>query len=283
MGLSPWPIFKDGEPFRLDKKWQWRGRLGLQPGPGGNPEDIPAFLISEPMNIAPATSPFKGWAINYEALAAVAEMAAQKEVTDCISTNIFPRWDDRNVRFELDTLEALMQYREGIMAEAVTQSTSIIPYFQGLVGFTDVSHRDTTNLCIIAEQLADFSVMLFKKKFNRRRPSELRPALLPPLAVPGHASYPSGHATEAHLIAQLLAAVITPTHDAERWLSPLANRIAINREVMGLHYRSDSEAGRYLAEYIYHDVIKPIIDRSRDHGMGLTLQVTFDRATKEWP
>jgi hypothetical protein len=42
--------------------------------------------------------------------------------------------------------------------------------------------------------------------------------------------------------------VIGEEHPARRFLSPLADRIALNREVTGLHYRSDSEAGVRLAD-----------------------------------
>ena len=39
---------------------------------------------------------------------------------------------------------------------------------------------------------------------NRPRPSQLCPALLPPIDPPGHASYPSGHATETTLVYHIL-------------------------------------------------------------------------------
>ena len=120
---------------------------------------------------------------------------------------------------------------------------------------------------------------------------------MPPIEVPGHAAFPSGHATQSHLAALLLAKVMPgaakevldraklpkladeakphldpatgdPLLDAATLkpldlgaaaaatgLSPalgplqrMAERIARNREVLGLHYPSDSEAGRELAE-----------------------------------
>ena len=81
------------------------------------------------------------------------------------------------------------------------------------------------------------------------------------MEVPGHASYPSGHSTESHLIANLLSVVIGPENRAYEQLRPLADRIAINREVMGLHYRSDSEAGRRLA-FNLADLIWRIAERN---------------------
>ncbi|HEX4614630.1 MAG TPA: hypothetical protein VH230_01835, partial [Stellaceae bacterium] len=67
--------------------------------------------------------------------------------------------------------------------------------------------------------------------------------------VPGHASYPSGHSTQAHLVALMLGEVMP-----ERLVGPRrplrlpAERIARNREVLGLHYPSDSKAGAKLAK-----------------------------------
>jgi membrane-associated phospholipid phosphatase len=95
-----------------------------------------------------------------------------------------------------------------------------------------------------------FTVMYFKRRPpNRPRPSQLCPALLPPIQVPSHASYPSGHATQATLIAECAKLVLPASgwdglkHD----LDVLARRIGRNREIGGLHYPSDSDAGRTLA------------------------------------
>jgi len=90
----------------------------------------------------------------------------------------------------------------------------------------------------------------------RPRPSQLSPSLMPPIDVPGHAAYPSGHATESYLLAGMLAQVMpaaasTPTNPADPDSTPLrrlAERVARNREVLGLHYPTDSKAGKYLGD-----------------------------------
>src|SRR5215510_9179534 len=105
-------------------------------------------------------------------------------------------------------LTELMDYRDPVTAEAIVQAAGIIPYFQGLAGFTAASHPETNNLCIIAMNIGQFMVMYYKQKYQRPRPSQLRPALLPAMEVPGHASYPSGHSTESHLIACVLEDVL---------------------------------------------------------------------------
>jgi hypothetical protein len=96
------------------------------------------------------------------------------------------------------------------------------------------------------------------------------------MEVPGHASYPSGHSTESHLIAHLLNRVIGEEHPARRFLCPLADRIALNREVVGLHYRSDSEAGVRLA-----DKIKNILDNIADDEKSI-FGSTVIAAREEW-
>jgi membrane-associated phospholipid phosphatase len=85
---------------------------------------------------------------------------------------------------------------------------------------------------------------------------------MPPIAVPGHAAFPSGHATAAYLISGLLARVMPAAVTADlqpvpasgnttaaSLLTRLAERIARNREVLGLHYKSDSLAGQFLAQH----------------------------------
>ena len=101
--------------------------------------------------------------------------------------------------------------------------------------------------------------MYFKGKNDRPRPSQLCPALMPPLAVPGHASFPSGHSTQAHLMALCMTDVFGtlpmagPMND-DLWT--LADRIARNREIAGLHYPSDTKAGVDLATAV-HALLQP--------------------------
>jgi membrane-associated phospholipid phosphatase len=102
--------------------------------------------------------------------------------------------------------------------------------------------------------------MYWKAEYQRPRPSRRSPMLLPPIDPPGHASFPSGHSTQAHLIARVLAQVmpnaVRNSYDAgnnplglnNSPLFRMAERLARNREVLGLHYPSDSAAGRRLAE-----------------------------------
>lgn len=88
-------------------------------------------------------------------------------------------------------------------------------------------------------------LMTLKQDFDRVRPSHLDPNLSIAINLPRHPAYPSGHATEGQLIAILLSK-LDPVNAA--YYQTDAIRIAENREIAGVHYPSDSEAGRSLAD-----------------------------------
>lgn len=91
-------------------------------------------------------------------------------------------------------------------------------------------------------------VMQEKKRFDRVRPHILEPNIEPIIEVPGHPAYPSGHSTQAYLIAEMMS-LIDPSRKDEFFAE--AYRIAYNREIAGVHYASDTEAGKNLAhQYI---------------------------------
>jgi hypothetical protein len=163
---------------------------------------------------------------------------------------------------ELAELAALAELRPGIMAEALAQAPAFDSYFMGILSFNRFSHPCTSALVAFAVLAGGMAAMHHKLAFARPRPSQLSPAVMPPVDPPPHAAYPSGHATQAHLVALCLALVMpdmTAVHQRppEGGGSPLpvrrdplrdmAVRIARNREVLGLHYPSDSEAGERLA------------------------------------
>jgi membrane-associated phospholipid phosphatase len=178
-----------------------------------------------------------------------------------------------NVAAELVELAELIEYRPAVMAEASAQldAPGVIDYFRGVLNFTPSSHPYTHGLARVGIRIGEFQVMHYKARFNRPRPSTLSPALMPPIEVPGHAAFPSGHATQSHLTALCLAAVmpaaanqavdsnnavildpVTGLPDpAVGPLQRVAERISRNREVLGLHYPSDSAAGKLLAEQTF--------------------------------
>ena len=150
-------------------------------------------------------------------------------------------------------------------------------------------------------------MLYYKGTQKRPRPSQLLPALLPPVPVPGHASWPSGHATQAWLMAlcaeYVLAGPAPPgfagttesgpggsnyastganagTLDLGTFsanLRTLARRIARNREIAGLHYPTDSDAGRQLAAAIFPILTGMVANPNTFFGKAVSL------AQAEWP
>ena len=112
------------------------------------------------------------------------------------------------IKKELKELVALIEYRPGVMSEALAQRKNIEVYWKGLLSFNAVSHPWTCDLVEIVMRVGQFQAMHYKRLFNRARPSQLCPALMPPIEPPGHASFPSGHATEGYLLSLCLRKVL---------------------------------------------------------------------------
>jgi hypothetical protein len=175
-----------------------------------------------------------------------------------------------------DLTLAARDERAPAMGEILSQDVEFTTDFMALLAITPGSHPHTYRVLHIASLIGSYAVLYYKGLRDRPRPSQLCPALLPPVPMPGHASWPSGHATQAWLKALcmehvlqgiLLGTIGTPgipgTGDlgaVSSNLRTLATRIARNREIAGLHYKTDSDAGRTLA-----DTVAPFLT-----SMGMT-------------
>jgi hypothetical protein len=156
-----------------------------------------------------------------------------------------------NQAAEKRNLIAMIEFRAGALSEVVSQMNSFDAWFQGALGYTPATHPCTNFLYQGAMRAAEFAAMHYKNKFQRARPSQLWPELMPPVAVPGHASFPSAHSTQTHAIAKVLTKVasgVVPS--ADDITNRLAQRISRGREVLGLHYPSDTVAGEYVANSV---------------------------------
>lgn len=220
--------------------------------------------------------PGSSWTVDYYPIVVLSQFVAvrRKESPvrwDKIELQSPPKGDD--LEKELQDLAEIVDYRPGVALEALAQRNGIIDYFRTILSFTSSTHPMTFGLAAIAVRIGEFQVMHYKAKFNRPRPSRLSPRLMPLIEVPGHASYPSGHSTQAHLVARCLedvmpVEVVLPGEEGSRPFQCLADRIARNREVMGFHYRSDSVAGKELADGTFTllkecAAVKEMIDRAR--------------------
>lgn len=93
---------------------------------------------------------------------------------------------------------------------------------------------------------------ILKKAFRRGRPRQCCEQDMAPMfrgtpLDPLHPAYPSGHSTQAHAVAQVLALCL-PSMAAD--FVQAADGVARNREIAGLHYPSDSRCGAELARQL---------------------------------
>ena len=101
-------------------------------------------------------------------------------------------------------------------------------------------------------QDATYYVFSFKQQFSRPRPYNLEPRLKN-YEAPGHASYPSGHSSLSYVNAYVLEE-LAPELKAKFYAN--AAELAYSREVIGVHYPSDSEVGRVWAREFVNRLLK---------------------------
>ena len=186
-----------------------------------------------------------------------------------------------NVKQEIDDLViAAEEERADALGEILSQSDEFISYFLNALTSQPGSYPNTNKVLTIASLIGTFVAMYYKGQYVRPRPTHLCPALMPPLQVPGHASFPSGHATQAHLMALCMRDVLAglpveKTASVVLWT--LANRIARNREIAGLHYKSDTDGGLALAISTL-----PLLQQSGTAPGTSKYQIAVDAAREEW-
>jgi hypothetical protein len=245
-------------------------------------------------NAAPSAFPRRYWTSFHYALSVLGEFVGTKSAAGF-------QWDSPHIQNalqqilnrakvadELEELVALVEYRSGVMSEAMAERSAFVRYWQGVLMFDFASAPWTYDLVEIAAIIGQFQAMHYKRHFNRPRPSQYSPSLLPPIDPPGHPAFPSGHATEAYLMALCLAEVMPSTASTPANFQPspgaplqplpdssplhrVAQRIARNREVLGLHFPSDSAAGKKLAEETF-EILKACP----------TVKNVIAEAKKEW-
>jgi hypothetical protein len=201
------------------------------------------------------TLPPRGWDPAFYQIVLLAEFARAWSPTPAMAATLSgilaSALLSANQANERRNLIAMIEFRDGLLNEAVSQMTSFDAYFQGALGYTKATHPCTNFLFQGAMRAAEFAAMYYKNLYQRPRPSQLWPELMPPVQVPGHASFPSAHSTQAHTVAHVLrnvaAGVVLSVDDIT---NRLAQRIARGREVLGVHYPSDTVAGEQLSNEV---------------------------------
>ncbi len=99
---------------------------------------------------------------------------------------------------------------------------------------------------------AEFLIWKYKNYFLRIRPGKLDTTIKYLEETPW-AAYPSGHATNSYVNAYLFSALIP---EFESFFLKDAYDMAHSREILGVHYPSDSESGRLLAYDLIQRLMK---------------------------
>ena len=145
-----------------------------------------------------------------------------------------------------------------------------------LLGINSVTHPRTTELLYATMYLGGSVATYFKDRFHRVRPVTLAPDLAPPIPTPRLPAYPGGHATQICLMALTLRHLHA---HREHEILQLAERVAHNRELGGVNYRSDTAAGGKLAEDIFEiltgecELFKATLEWAKQHEASLEVRV----------
>ena len=96
-----------------------------------------------------------------------------------------------------------------------------------------------------------YYIFIYKIKNDRVRPSFLDKTLNPAIDIPPHPAYPSAHAGQSLILALMLSDI--KLENKEKYLA-LAENIGRNRELAGVHYKSDTDSGQKIARIYYNHI-----------------------------
>lgn len=163
----------------------------------------------------------------------------------------YPANDSEEVKKELEYLHSLIPLRKekGMISKILYEDSGIfvrdVFIKEGLL--VDGNYKTTEIMDLVDKDLRYF-VLSSKMDFSRARPSHLDTSLTTVMSNPPHASYPSGHSAQAHIVALILSD-FDPDNAAV--YKKLAHDVAHRREIAGVHFPSDTKAGEEFAEHFY--------------------------------
>lgn len=219
--------------------------------------------------LAPPPFPARAWNPDLLALSVLPDFFAQ-DWRAKISLSPAHSFGHPSIAQEISELVALGRtHRHQRVGEIRDQDTKFHDYFAQLMMITPYSHPDTFTLFKMGARVGEVLMTVYKREHERPRPQQFEPRLIPLLDLPGHSSYPSGHALISRLIALCLAELVANYRDS---LMALSNRIGQNREIAGLHFPSDTAAGVSVAEQAF-----PLLQACPSYGR------VRKGAAAEWP
>lgn len=179
---------------------------------------------------------------------------------------------------QLKHIRTYADLRSDRMVEIQVQIDDILSFF-GAIHYLDPEFRNYT--LELLESVVRFCIsveMQIKHYCRSARPIHYSPKVQPLIQTPDHSTFPSGHSTEAFAVAATLYRL---AHDGpfSQGLVPkapdpvfrMAERIAANRVVAGVHFPIDSAAGALLG--------LTIADHVASLGMGAVLDAVVPART----
>ena len=211
--------------------------------------------------------PQNGWDADFYGLAVLAEFVQRPEYQQ-IAIDPPPANDFPEARQEIEDLIQLAQNQRRVRLPEIVQQDC--HYLEEMMRFVMMGTDYSTTMVVkAAARVSELLMSDFKALYNQPRPQQLEPLLDPPISS-HHAAYPSGHATQSHLIAMCLRQLV-PAYLRDGLLQ-IAGRVTHNREVASLHYPSDGRAGRDLANQAFD-----VLQRCDRYNQLLAA------AAREWP
>jgi hypothetical protein len=164
----------------------------------------------------------------------------------------FPKNSSNQTFNELKTLMSLGQFRTEWEEEMIMYDTKVLKPFKDYAETYGIE-VDFTRIKSLMEQTQPILLAL-KGFYNRPRPSVLAKKLglsmtFFPLKTSKTPSYPSGHATQGHLVSLLVADELPLEH--RRNVLKIGKRIGESRQIAGAHYPSDTAFGIELGDEFY--------------------------------
>ncbi|KKJ78475.1 hypothetical protein WH95_02140 [Kiloniella litopenaei] len=174
-------------------------------------------------------------------------------------------------RSQLEYVRNYADQRSERAAEILAQVGYPTEFFTSVVPLNAVTHSHTLQLISLVQQLASHVVLRTKHSLACRRPDIYSAQIQPIIPTPGHGTLPSGHSTEAFTVATVFGALLDDTimsfqqsPSIKELLLSVAERIAVNRTVAGVHFPADSTAGAALGTTLGHYLLQLASGESGD-------------------
>jgi hypothetical protein len=142
------------------------------------------------------------------------------------------------------------QLRNERATEILAQIDPQYAFWSSIVYLHAERTKRTLELINMVLQLCVYVEMRFKHALGCFRPVEYNAQVQPMITTPGHGSFPMGHAAQTYAVAYVLKQLLMLNTTTHKWVSDQLDRqsarITTNRVIAGVHFPSDSMAGRML-------------------------------------